>query len=316
MHKEHLFYSASELVYSAGMEIQQLKYFATIAECENLTKAAQKLHVSQPSLSRSLHALEDELGAMLFDRIGRNIVLNDAGRIALDRALAALNSTDAIRRDVSSFIDRCNLTVNIYSPVPMGDNEGIIIGFRRKYPDIHLRVGSYSTTYLNRLEKMQPDITFFASPFVHKEPNYLMLGEENLVVAVSKNNPLAELDSVNLTDLENEPFISLLPSTLYDLCDSMFVEAGFKPNVVLEDQDYNRIMANVSANFGYTLAPAITWFGRWGDRCKAIKVNDVHRKRYLYLKWPENTIMNLATLRFRDYLIDYYNTNFGFNCKL
>lgn len=89
------------------MEIQQLKNFVTIANCENLTKAAQKLHVSQPSLSRSLHALEDELGVLLFDRIGRNIVLNDAGRIALDRALVALSAVDSIRTDVGSFVDRC-----------------------------------------------------------------------------------------------------------------------------------------------------------------------------------------------------------------
>ncbi|MDO4400008.1 MAG: LysR family transcriptional regulator [Coriobacteriia bacterium] len=298
------------------MEIQQLEQFVTIAECENLTKAAQKLHVSQPSLSRSLHALEDELGTILFDRIGRNIVLNNAGRIALERTLVALNSLDIIKRDVEEYNHETNRTVNVYAPVPMGNNEEIIIEFKRTHPDIHLRVGTYNTTYSDRLKRLRPDITFFASPIVHKEPNYLMLGEEDIVLAVAKKNPLAQRESVQLKQLSQERFIGLLPSTLYDIVNHMFLEAGFEPNVVLEDQHYSRIMAYVAADFGLTLAPAITWFGRWKSDVAGITISDVHRKRYLYLKWPENSVMNEATLRFREYLVDYYNKNYGFTCGL
>ena len=86
------------------MEIQQLEYFRVIAECGSLTKAAQTLHTSQPSLSRSLRSLEDELGTPLFDRVGRNIVLNSAGRIALDRCMNVLNSTKAVKQDVERFV--------------------------------------------------------------------------------------------------------------------------------------------------------------------------------------------------------------------
>lgn len=85
------------------MEMQQLQNFYVIAQCESLTKAAQRLHTSQPSLSRSLHSLEDELGAPLFDRVGRNIVLNDTGRFALTKVLNVLNSAESIKLDVSEF---------------------------------------------------------------------------------------------------------------------------------------------------------------------------------------------------------------------
>lgn len=303
-------------VYNSPMEIQQLEYFCVIAECENLTKAAQRLHVSQPSLSRSLHALEDELGTTLFDRVGRNIVLNDAGSIALERVLTALDSTSAIKRDVEAFMHEKNLAVNFYMPVPMGDNEAAIIGFKKKHPDVHLRVGTYSTTYTERLKRYRPDITFFASPILHKEPNYLLLGEEDIILAASRDNPLSAKSSVRLADLAHERFISLLPSTLYDIFASMYLEAGFNPNFVIEEQDYARILAYVAEDFGVSLAPAITWFGKVKGQVASIPIEDVHRKRYLYLKWPENAVLNSAALLFRDHLVDYFNTNYNFDCKL
>lgn len=295
------------------MELQQLKYFCTIAECENLTKAAQKLHVSQPSLSRSLHALEDELGTTLFDRVGRNIVLNNAGRVALNRILAVLDSAESVKREVDEFVHDKNHTVNVYAPVPMGYTDEIITEFKEQYPDIHLRVGSKPS---NLLESIQPDITFFASPIVHREPNYLMLGEEDIVLAVSKKNPLANRSSVALSSLSNEHFISVLGSRYSEIVSHMFLEAGFRPNVIIEDQEADRMMGYVARDMGVTLAPAITWFGRWNDKVAALHLSDVHRKRYLYLKWPENTVMSWATLRFREHVINHYNTLYGFSCTI
>lgn len=295
------------------MELQQLKYFCTIAECENLTKAAQKLHVSQPSLSRSLHALEDELGTALFDRIGRNIVLNNAGRVALIRILTVLDSAESVKREVDEFVHDKNHTVNVYAPVPMGYTEEIITTFKEDHPDIHLRVGSKPS---NLLESIKPDITFFASPIVHKEPNYLRLGEEDIVLAVAKTNPLANRSSVALSSLSNEKFISVLGSRYSDIVTHMFLEAGYHPNIVVEDQEADRMMGYVSRDFGITLAPAITWYGTWHDTVASVHLSDVHRKRYLYLKWPENTVMSWATLRFREHLIEHYNSRYGFTCSV
>ena len=298
------------------MELQQLKYLCVIAECQNLTKAARKLHVSQPSLSRYLHSLEDELGTVLFDRVGRNIVLNSVGYVAVNDALAVLDAVNTLKDDVSSFMREKNLTVNVYSPVPMGDYGDIIRGFSKENPNLYLRMGSMGTTYSDRLEQLRPDITFFASPILHKEPNYLMLGEEDLVVAVSPDSTYANNDEIALASLVREPFVSLLPSTLYDMILHMFLELGAKPNVILADQDYDRVMTYVSEGIGYTIAPSITWFGNWKNRVVAIPLSDVHRKRYIYLKWPEDTVMNYATLKFRDYLVKYFSLTYGATCSV
>lgn len=295
------------------MEIQQLKNFYVIAQCESLTKAAQKLHTSQPSLSRSLYSLEEELGVKLFDRVGRNIVLNDTGRFALERVIKVLNSVDAVRYEVNNFAHDDNLSVDLYSPVPMGNIEGIIAGFKKAYPDIRLRIASWPS---ERLKTIQPNITFFASPNEHKGRNYLYLGDEEVGIVASRTSHLAGCASVRLADLADENWVRVLPSSLYEITSRMFLEAGFEPNVVAECQDYNQILAHVATDFGLALAPSITWFGGWDDKVVYIPIEDVHRTRHLYLKWPENTIMNWATLRFRDYLIDYFNTTFGFDCSL
>jgi DNA-binding transcriptional LysR family regulator len=246
------------------MEMQQLQNFYVIAQCESLTKAAQKLHTSQPSLSRSLHSLENELGAPLFDRVGRNIVLNDAGRFALSKVVDVLDSAESIKLDISDFIHNKNFSVDIYSPVPMGEFEDIIIGFKEQYPNVRLRMASWNSS---RLKSVQPSITFFASPHIHKEPNYLLLGEEQVCLAVSRNNPLSKVENVSLASLSNAPFVSTLcDSPFYSIITEMFSQAGFKPNTVIEDQDYNRVMSYVAHDFGIALAPSITWFGRWREQ--------------------------------------------------
>ena len=296
------------------MEIRQLKHFCTIAQCGNLTRAAQKLHMSQPSLSRSLYSLESELGIQLFDRIGRNIALNDAGRFVLTRALNVLDAADTIKRDTEQFIYDENFSLDIYSPVPMGDMEKIIITFKQRYPNVRLRKAAWPS---ERLKDITPHITFFASPTIHKEANYLTLGEERVIIAVSRNNPLSERKSVRLADLADEQFVSVLSdSPFYKIVSDMFVEAGFEPHVIAEDQDYNQVFSYVANDFGIAIAPEITWFGRWRKEIASIPISDVHRKRYLHLKWPENTIMNWATLRFRDFVIDYFNETYGFTCQL
>ncbi len=296
------------------MEMQQLQNFYVIAQCESLTKAAQKLHTSQPSLSRSLHSLEEELGAPLFDRVGRNIVLNDTGKFALEKILNVLNSAESIKFDISDFIQNKNFAVDIYSPVPMGCFEEIIIGFKKEHPNVRLRMASWHS---DMLKNIQPDITFFASPHVHRDHNYLLLGEEEVCVAVANSNPLSKYNSIPLIALSNASFVStLFDSPFYKITSEMFNQAGFEPNIIFEDQDYNRVMSYVAHDFGIALSPSITWVGRWCDQITTIPISDIHRKRYLYLKWPENKIMGWATLRFRDYVIQHFNNRYGFSCEI
>lgn len=81
------------------MSLQQLRYFVTVAEEEHVTRAAERLHVSQPPLSRQIRALEDELGHALFERKGRGVVLTDYGRHFATRAQVILREVDDVLAD-------------------------------------------------------------------------------------------------------------------------------------------------------------------------------------------------------------------------
>lgn len=296
------------------MELQQLIYFEEIAKCGSLTKAAEKLHTSQPSLSRNLHALEDELGTYLFDRVGRNIVLNNAGRIALQRVVAVLDSVEGIKNDVEEYVLDKRYSVDFYCPVPMGHAESALMDFKRRHPDIRLRIAAYNSP---QLANIQPDLTFFASSINHTESNYLRLGDEDIVLIVPKDDPLASEESVALESLYDRDFVGLLPSAIYSTIDQMFVEAGFRPHQVIQTQEFNQLLTFVEAGFGITLGAGITWFNeRWEKSLARIPLSDIKRKRSIYLKWPENAIPTLATICLRDFIIGYFNDNYGFDARI
>ncbi len=97
------------------MELLQLQYFKTIAECQHITRAANKLMISQPSLSNTLSRIENELGVQLFDRQGRNIILNNYGKIVLEHANNILRELDNIRTEIDELEQRQNKVITIAS---------------------------------------------------------------------------------------------------------------------------------------------------------------------------------------------------------
>lgn len=143
------------------MDFHQLYYFKAIAESKTMSEAANKLHISQPSLSRALRQIEEETGVQLFDRKGRTLVLNDAGKIALRCANTALNALDRVSLEVELYQKKKEHVITLYAPVPMGNNETILMRFKEMHPQVLLRVSdSKKTDYTEEI----PHLIFFASP--------------------------------------------------------------------------------------------------------------------------------------------------------
>lgn len=286
------------------MEFYQLKLFKAVAEARTLTEAADVVHVTQPSLSRAIKKLEAECGVELFDRVGRTLVLNESGKVFLAAANRAIDAAAAVKREVDSFVRTRERTVNLYAPVPMGDEEVVLYEFRRRHPDVHVRVGCVPS---ERLLDEVPDLTFFSSPIVHRGENYLLLGEERVVLAVPAGDPLAKASSVRLSDMAQEEYLCSMPCAFRDLTDGMFMEAGFEPHIVLETQSCRCIMDSVGRGYGYALAPSVTWFAGAVSDVVGVPLSDVCRKRYLYLKWPKGVDVPPAAQLFRDFCVEHYS---------
>lgn len=286
------------------MELYQLHYFQAVAEHENVSRAADALHVSQPALSRSIKKLEEELGVELFDREGRRVTLNESGAVFLGAVRNALEAVDAAGQVLGRYLRERNSVLNVRGPVNFGDDEGVITGFLERHPEVYIRFAANPTSYF---DAETPDLTFFASFVNHTEPNYLKLCSEDIVVAVRPDHPLADAVSVRLADLRNEKFVFALPSDIRRVMDGMFVQAGFEPQVVLEDQHCQSLSRYVMRGLGIALMPSITWVTAEARReLVFLPISDMKRTRYLYLKWPEGTDRSPAARLFCEYLQEYY----------
>ncbi len=285
------------------MDFHQLYYFKAIAESKTMSEAAEKLHISQPSLSRALRRIEDETGVQLFDRKGRTLVLNDAGKIALRCANTALNALDRVSLEVKLYQQKRDHVVTLYSPVPMGNDETILLEFKKRHPHILLRVSdSKKTEYTEEI----PHFIFFASPKYHQGSEYTLLGREKITLAVSENSILAQRDSISLSEILHEPLIVNPVGSLRNIIDGMFQEIGKTPHLFMENQSYVQIMEFVSRGSGVTLAPSITWFNDSQRGIVSVPISDITRYRYLYLRVPGNATMSPQAEVFKKYLIDYF----------
>lgn len=114
------------------MELYQLRFFKAVAESKTLTEASQLVNVTQPSLSRAIKKLENEFGVELFDRVGRNLILNDNGKVFLDSANRTIDSAEAIKSSMQRYLNERALTLNIFAPFPLGMEAQILGDFRKK----------------------------------------------------------------------------------------------------------------------------------------------------------------------------------------
>ncbi len=125
------------------MELSQLRAFLAAAQYENMTRAAESLHVTQPALSRTIARLEQELGVQLFDRAGRSVQLNEFGRAAREHAEAALAELGAMERHLQDLSGGLGGTIRVASSFPTREPDFLyeaVRDFAFRYPDVRLRV--------------------------------------------------------------------------------------------------------------------------------------------------------------------------------
>ncbi len=185
------------------MELTLLHYFKTVAECNNLSAAAEKLHVSQPALSLAVKKLEEELGAPLFDRTKNKICLNDAGHLALTYAEAILAKTDEMKCTFHQFVRKDNvLSLGFCDPGPM---RFFVPLLQKANPDISITSALLPDE--NNLETLLLTHRYDAVISIRKPQNEnivtVPLAEEELMLSVPAGHPLATRKSVCLHDEQN-----------------------------------------------------------------------------------------------------------------
>lgn len=244
------------------LETRQLRYFAAVAEELHFGRAAARLHIAQPALSRQIQKIEEQIGARLFERTQRRVELTPAGEVLLARAQHLIEeiarAEQAARRADAGEIG--TLVLGFIHSSTYGLLPGILQRFRRLRPDVQLDLKEMSMAeQANALARGTIDIGLTRPSKFSSDVETLAIFKEGFLAAVPAHHALASSASTPLSRLANEPFI-MFPSPTSPLFNAsimrMCEKAGFVPKVTQTATQVHTVIGLVSANMGVAIVPA------------------------------------------------------------
>lgn len=254
------------------LELRRLRYFVAVAETLHFGRAATRLHISQPPLTRQIQQLEAELGVVLFRRSKRRVELTEAGGHLLVEARRLLGDAELIgeriRRVASGEIGQ--LTLGFISAVDYSILPLLLSAYRKSYPDVTLDLRELTTDVQRReLNEGRIDAGMLLAPADDDGLATLPLLHEPLVAALPASDPLANgRGKLQLKLLAERPFVTFprpIATSLHDMIFNFCRRAGFEPRVTQEAIQLQTIVSLVSAGLGVALVPAsLRSLGRTG----------------------------------------------------
>lgn len=220
------------------MELRHLRYFVALAECLSFTRAAERVHVTQSTLSHQIKQLEDEVGRALFDRVGKRVVLTEAGEVFLEHAGRALREVDqglgALKVDAAALAGEVRIgTTHTFNLEFIPE---CVAMFLARHPTARVVVAELSADEIgSKLKQGALDLGVAYRPPSPSELWFEPLYHEEMVLAVSKQHPLATRKRLRMVELHKQRLV-LLPAEFATraLLDESFRSCGAEPLVVAE----------------------------------------------------------------------------------
>lgn len=242
------------------MDFRQLEYFCAISKLENFTRTAEYLHVSQPSVTKAIKALESELKLTLIDRRQKHVTLTKEGKAFLLHAEKIMKDVEDTKNDMARFQQEKLGTVHFGIP-PMVEAylfPDLFTSFKDMYPDMSLDVKEYSdsTEVLQKADKGELDFGIIFTDKLSDSDHEMLIQTDNLSLCVSPELELANKNHIEFDDLRNEQFIMQQSNTyqyqhVYERC----VERGFVPNILLCTTQLKTIKQLVANRLGISVLP-------------------------------------------------------------
>ena len=288
------------------MDIQHLKYFVEVAKQKNFTKASQILLVSQPSISKMIKSLEDELKVTLLDRSERKIELTDAGVIVYEQALKILQSVEDVYASVNELVQVKKGTVKLGLMPTTGVLlfPNVLAGFKKEYPQIDIQMVEYNAKQLKlKVEQGDIDLGITVKPVNSELFETIPLLSEELVVLVDSEHWLVKRESVRLSDLKNESFILLTEDyALHDVVTQACMQSGFEPTVAYKSSLWDLIGEMVATKLGISLIPR-SMVSRFNNKnVHAISISNPLIEWELVLIYKKNKYLSYAARTFIEYI--------------
>lgn len=286
--------------------LQQLRYFKELATTGHLTQTAERLYITQTTLSNTIINLEKQLGVKLFDRVGRTLQLNEAGKLYLQYVTEALLALNNGQTALDDFKESRQQAVSVAMPIS-NVWTNLIHGFHKKNPQYSLRqITCEQNQFRQLLVDQEIDFVITGVDDVSLSGlEHYIIRIEQLFLCVPTDHPLAERESILLEDAKDEPFINL-PSTnsFRSFCDDMFRKAGIQCRAELEC-DYALRGKLVEAGFGVAITTnSSRQQNTLGDNVVYVPIVDEFAKRPIAIIWNPRHYLGRAALDFRDYVME------------
>lgn len=283
------------------MEIHQLRYFVAAAEAGSVSRAALRCHVAQPSLSQQLRRLEETLGAELFDRQARGVVLTDAGRALLPRArriLAEIHDAETnLERDVDE--GRGMLTVGAIPTMAPYLMPPALGRLRKELPACELVLREdFTDSLIEALLDNQLDCAITSVPIDHELLRADEIGREELVVVVPEAMQVGDGSSISLAELRDQPLIRLEEMHCLSQQVEQFCTARrLATHIVCRTTQLETIQAFVSFGVGISIVPEMAAAADRGGGRRYLRVRGAKVDRAIAVTWRKDRSQPRAALR-------------------
>ena len=244
------------------MEMHQVRYFLALCEELNFTRAAERCHVAQPSLTRAIKALEEELGGALFHRERANTHLSELGRTLKPYLAQVHDRAQQAKREALEFIrlQKTPLRVGLMCTIAPGYLLDLVAALRARHPGIELQIVDAAAPELQqRLTAGALDVAIYALPNLDEDDrlHHLALYREQFLIVIEPKHRLAKLNAVRVKDLDGEHYLCRVNCEMGPAADAIFDAQGVGGPTVYQSERDDWILAMAAAGLGYAFMPAL-----------------------------------------------------------
>jgi LysR family hydrogen peroxide-inducible transcriptional activator len=245
------------------MEMHQVRYFLALCEELNFTRAAERCHVAQPSLTRAIKQLEEEMGGALFHRERANTHLSELGRTLQPYLEQIYHRAEQAKREAQEFIrlQKTPLRLGLMCTIAPTLLLDLVAAVRMRHPGIELQIIDEAAPALQeRLIAGSLDVAVYALPSLaddgrlHRMPLY----REQFQIVIEPGHRLAMLDAIRVKDLDGEHYLARVNCEMGPAADAIFDAQGVGGPTVYQSERDDWILAMAAAGLGYAFMPALS----------------------------------------------------------
>lgn len=283
------------------MELAKLRYFYTVARHGHVTRAAEEIHIAQPALTKAIKQLEEELGAPLFYKKGRNIYLTVFGEYLKTKLEGIFFQLDSIRTELEDLKqERCN-TVKLNVLAASVSVTDAVVNYKKRHPEVifQMKRDASETDCDISVADGISDLSCL-SAFEKKT-----VMEEEIYIAIPNDSRYAQKERIALEELREEGFVYLAGSrAFHEVCERFFIRAGFKPRISFESDSLIAIRNVIGAHAGVGFWPAYSW-GKSTGEVALLPISEPKCERELVIGLHRSPVPSPSAQEFYEYLVRY-----------